>query len=485
MKCNKHLLIVLMVFISFLAISAVSASDNVSDVIQVADDSDVVAVETDLNMDTAKSLAENDVEEDVVSVADDAPLTENSAGDVSEITIYSGDQQISSFNFTKANGTYDVSEIIQMLNQSDMNMSNFGNFADLFSNFNFTGENKTFDFKIAGDVNDVRYNLAILSIPEKFVFDYYVNSPNMDNEFNNITTNDLSIYVDGKFLTNLTFNANALNMEELMKKFNMTSFDNLNIKDMMSQFNFTDMAAQFGNSSFSDDSNRTFDFKIDGQVGNIKYDLIAKSNASSFVFDYKIQYKQLEVAIDFDGLKVTTVNTAVDGKIGKNLIVTLKDQFGKALNNKSVQITLDNKVYGLTTDENGTAKVQLNIAKAGTYSVAVTFLGDNSCAGKFETAKVTVIKQTAKLTTAKKTYKAKAKTKKLTATFKSAKGKAIKNKKITFKVKGKTYTAKTNAKGVATVKVKLTKKGTYTFTAKFAGDNTYKAVIKSAKLILK
>ena len=485
MKCNKHLLIVLMVFISFLAISAVSASDNVSDVIHVADDSDVVAVETDLNKDTAKSLAENDVEEDVVSVADDAPLTENSAGDVSEITIYSGDQQISSFNFTKANGTYDFPDIINMINQSDINMSNFGNFADLFSNFNFTGENKTFDFKIAGDVNDVRYNLAILSIPEKFVFDYYVNSPNMDNEFNNITTNDLSIYVDGKFLTNLTFNANALNMEELMKKFNMTSFDNLNIKDMMSQFNFTDMAAQFGNSSFSDDSNRTFDFKIDGQVGNIKYDLIAKSNASSFVFDYKIQYKQLEVAIDFDGLKVTTVNTAVDGKIGKNLIVTLKDQFGKALNNKSVQITLDNKVYGLTTDENGTAKVQLNIAKAGTYSVAATFLGDNSCAGKFETAKVTVIKQTAKLTTSKKTYKAKAKTKKLTATFKSAKGKAIKNKKITFKVKGKTYSAKTNAKGVATVKVKLTKKGKYTFTAKFAGDNTYKAVIKSAKLILK
>ena len=372
-----------------------------------------------------------------------------------------------------------------MLNQSDMNMSNFGNFADLFSNFNFTGENKTFDFKIAGDVNDVRYNLAILSIPEKFVFDYYVNSPNMDNEFNNITTNDLSIYVDGKFLTNLTFNANALNMEELMKKFNMTSFDNLNIKDMMSQFNFTDMAAQFGNSSFSDDSNRTFDFKIDGQVGNIKYDLIAKSNASSFVFDYKIQYKQLEVAIDFDGLKVITVNTAVDGKIGKNLTVTLKDQFGKALNNKSVQITLDNNVYDLITDADGKAKVQLNIANAGSYSVAVTFLGDNSCAGKFETAKVTVIKQTAKLTTSKKTYKAKAKTKKLTATFKSAKGKAIKNKKITFKVKGKTYSAKTNAKGVATVKVKLTKKGTYTFTAKFAGDNTYKAVIKSAKLILK
>lgn len=90
-----------MVFISFLAISAVSASDNVSDVIQVADDSDVVAVETDLNQDTVKSLAENDVEEDVVNVADDAPLTENGTGDVSEITIYSGDQLVSSFNSLK------------------------------------------------------------------------------------------------------------------------------------------------------------------------------------------------------------------------------------------------------------------------------------------------------------------------------------------------------------------------------------------------
>lgn len=484
MKFNKILLLSI-VLISLLAVGTVSASDNTSDVIKVAKDSDVVTVENDIDQNTAKISAKDDVEKDVVSVADDAPLTENGTSDVSEITIYSGGQQISTFNFTKANGTYDFADIISMINQSDMNMSNFGNFADLFSNFNFTGENKTFDFKIAGDVNDVSYNLAIVSIPDKFVFDYFVKSPKLDNEFNNITNTDLSIFVDGKFLTNLTFNANALDMGELMKKFNMTGFDNLNIKDMMSQFNFTDMAAQFGNSTSSGSSNKTFDFKIDGEVGNIKYDLIVKSNESSFVFDYKIHYKQLEVSIDFDGLKVTTVNTAVDGKIGKYLTVTLKDQFGNALNNKSIHLTLNNKVYALNTDSNGKAKLQLNIANAGSYSAAVTFLGDNSCAGKFETAKVTVSKQAAKLTTAKKSYKAKAKTKKFTATFKSAKGKAIKNKKITFTVKGKTYSAKTNSKGVATVNIKINKKGTYKVTAKFAGDNTYKAVSKAANLILK
>lgn len=364
-------------------------------------------------------------------------------------------------------------------------MSNFGNFADMFSNFNFTGENKNFDFKINGDVNGVQYTLGIVSTPEKFVFDYFVKSANMNGDFNNMTSTDLSVYADGKFLTNITINANSMDMGELMKMFNMNSFENLNIKDMMSQFNFADMAAQFGNSTMMNESNKTFDFKIDGEVGNIKYDLITKSNATSFVFDYKIHYNQLEVAVDIDGLKFTTVNTAVDGKIGKYQTITLKDQFGNAISNKTVYLVLNNNEYALTTDSDGKVKVQVNIAKAGTYLTAVTFLGDNSYVGQFKTAKGTVNKQTAKMTVAKKTYKATAKTKKVTATFKSAKGNAIKNKKITFKVKGKTYTAKTNAKGVATINVKLTKKGTYTVTAKFAGDDTYNAISKSNKLILK
>ena len=179
------------------------------------------------------------------------------------------------------------------------------------------------------------------------------------------------------------------------------------------------------------------------------------------------------------------MNVAVDGQNGKNLTVTLKDQFGNAIIDKLVHIALDNKVYDFKTDADGKVNVQLNIAKAGKYVAAITILGDNNFAGQFKVVDITVNKQTPKLTVAKKTYKAKAKTKKLAATFKSAKGKAIKGKKITFKFKGKTYTAKTNAKGVASVKVKITKKGKYTFTAKFAGDSTYKAVSKSNKLTIK
>ena len=228
----------------------------------------------------------------------------------------------------------------------------------------------------------------------------------------------------------------------------------------------------------------TFDNLVNGA-----HKLVVGSNATGNItnqtFDFNVVLPKVDTEITAEDMSVATVNTAVDGKIGKYFTVALKDSLGNILVNKTVQISINNEKYNLTTDENGTAKLQLNILKANVYTCAIAFLGDDAYNGLFDIAKVTVNKQKAKLTVAKKTYKAKAKTKKLTATFKSAKGKAIKGKKITFKVKGKTYTAKTNAKGVATVKVKITKKGKYTFTAKFAGDNTYKALSKKGKLTIK
>lgn len=486
MKFNKAILIFSVVVISLLAVSAVSASDNATDVVEVADESDAATVETYLNDDASEILAENDVEESVVSIdEDDAQLSENESSQMSEITIYSNGEQVTAFNFTKANGTYDFGEILQMLNQSDMNMSNFGNFFDMFSNFNFTGENKTFDFNIDGDVNDIQYNLKLVSNPQNFVFNYIIKSPNMGPEFNNITSNNLSVYADGNFLTNISFNTNVLGIEDLMKMFNATGFENMNLQDMMSQFNFTDMASQFGNSTFTEDSNRTFNFKIDGEVGNVKYDLLTISNATDFVFDYKINYKQLQVVIETEGLKVSAVDTKIDGEVGKYLTFTLKDQFGRALSDKKLYVALDNEEYNLTTDADGKAQLQVNIAKAGIYTAAITFIGDNSYSSQFKAEKVVVKKQKAKLAVKKASYKTGAKSKKVKATFKSAYGNALKNKKITFKVKDKTYKAKTNSKGVATINVKLAKKGTYKVTAKFAGDDTYKKVIKTAKLVLK
>ena len=99
---------------------------------------------------------------------------------------------------------------------------------------------------------------------------------------------------------------------------------------------------------------------------------------------------------------------------------------------------------------------------------------------------ITIKKATAKLTAKNKAFKAKVKTKKYTITLKSDSGKALKNAKVTLKVKGKTYKATTNAKGKATFKItKLTKKGKYSATVKFASDGCYKAVSKSVKITVK
>ena len=94
-------------------------------------------------------------------------------------------------------------------------------------------------------------------------------------------------------------------------------------------------------------------------------------------------------------------------------------------------------------------------------------------------------KTTPKLAAKKKTYKIKTKKKWITATLKNNKGKAIRNAKIIFKVKGKKYSAKTNKKGIAKIKVKIKKKGKYTVSVSFKGNNLYNSKTIKTKLTIK
>ena len=185
-------------------------------------------------------------------------------------------------------------------------------------------------------------------------------------------------------------------------------------------------------------------------------------------------------------MKTTTVNTKINGKkAGKNYLITLKDSKGNVLAGKQVLISFNGKIYKRTTNAKGVASVKIALAKKGTYPVVVSFLGDEKYNGSFAVAKVKVNPQKVKLTIPKKTYKRSKKTKYLYATLKATNKKAIKGKKLVFTVNGKKYTAKTNKKGVAKVKVKLSKRKTYKFTVKFAGDNTFKKITKKGKVVIK
>ena len=229
--------------------------------------------------------------------------------------------------------------------------------------------------------------------------------------------------------------------------------------------------------------NGTLDFTI-AKLENGDYELVIAFNGTNATYNFTVSVP-MKTTLTTKNISILAVNTKVDGKAGKYLSATLKDSLGHVLASKKVKIAINGKINTIATDSKGVVKLQINIAKAGTYTASICYLGDDDYYSSFTIAKVTIKKQTPKLTAKKAKYKAKAKTKKLKATFKSSKGKALKNKKIRFTVKGKTYTGTTNAKGVATVKVKITKKGNHKVTVKFAGDNTYKAVTKKTKLIIK
>ena len=200
--------------------------------------------------------------------------------------------------------------------------------------------------------------------------------------------------------------------------------------------------------------------------------------------DKKGEPSRASTRIDCKNMTTFAVAKA-DGRVGEYFKVTLKDENGTILANKPIKIGFNGKVYDRTTDENGSARLQINLGYKGTYTFAIGFLGDDDYTGAFEVAKITVKVQSPKLTASNKSYKANAKTKTLSATFKTANGKAVSGKKISFTLNGKTYTASTDSKGLATVKVSLNKKGSYSFTVKFAGDNTFAAVSKKAQLKLK
>ena len=170
---------------------------------------------------------------------------------------------------------------------------------------------------------------------------------------------------------------------------------------------------------------------------------------------------------------------------GKYLVATLKDNNGKPISGVQVTINL-NGVKTLTTDSNGQVKLTTNGLAPKTYTTTITFAGNTNYAKSSTTAKVTVKKATPKLTANKKTFKKSLKTKKYTVTLKDNQNKAMKNIKVTIKVNKKTYTAKTNAKGKATFKIKkLTKKGTYKATLTYKGNSYYNKVTKKVNIKIK
>lgn len=142
-------------------------------------------------------------------------------------------------------------------------------------------------------------------------------------------------------------------------------------------------------------------------------------------------------------------------KDGTKFKVTLKDENKKAISKAKIKIKIDGSTYERTTDAKGIALLNLNM-KSGTHNVITTFAGDNNYEKQSVKSTITV-KSTIKCSDFSKYYK---NTASYYSTFYDKKGKLLKDTAVKFKINSKTYSAKTNSKGVAKLAVDL-KPGKY------------------------
>ena len=234
----------------------------------------------------------------------------------------------------------------------------------------------------------------------------------------------------------------------------------------------------------------TTDLETD-ENGAVTIDGIAGENVT-FAFASTKTYASSEAKISVPeaakiiATTITTNDVSIKALNSAKVSISLKDETGAALANKTVAIFVDGETVGtVQTDANGIATINTQkYSAAGTHSVVAYYAGDATTSSSIDTATIKVSKSATTLTTAKKATLKVNKAKKIKVTLKSG-SKLLANKKVTIKVNGKTFAAKTNAKGVAIISVKVAKKGTFTALVKFAGDSAYTAKSVKAKYTVK
>jgi exopolyphosphatase/guanosine-5'-triphosphate,3'-diphosphate pyrophosphatase len=219
---------------------------------------------------------------------------------------------------------------------------------------------------------------------------------------------------------------------------------------------------------------------------NSDYDYLVKlidengNGISDKLVSFDIMSNQYYALTDADGiaaikanLDVGTYNVTVSSPIAANATKTLKilkriennrdlnvkyasnavykvriigDDGNPESEGQNVTVVIDNKAKSFRTDKDGYITVKIgNDFKVGTHTVEVQYKGA-IVENKITVKHLVSLKSVSVKKSAKKLV--------LTASLAKVNGKYLKGKKITFKFNGKTYKAKTNAKGIAKVTIK-------------------------------
>ena len=216
------------------------------------------------------------------------------------------------------------------------------------------------------------------------------------------------------------------------------------------------------------DSKGVFNFKLtDIDLGSY--------NVWGFVDDNQYFIKDI-IKINKIPVKIHT-NNCIGSTASTTLKATVKSA-GNPIDFGYVKFKINGKSYVVPV-VNGIAKKNIKLPNAKTYAYKV--YPYKYLLGKASTSKV-VVKQAIVKVTAKKCKTNVVKYATLKATVKKTNGKSIDEGSVKFKINGKTFKVKVK-NGVAVKKIRLSKKNTYTYNARFV-SKYYKSEVSSSKIVV-
>ena len=182
--------------------------------------------------------------------------------------------------------------------------------------------------------------------------------------------------------------------------------------------------------------------------------------------------------------KITVSNMNTYPNSGATFTATLKDEYGNPLAGKTIKISLNGNTLTRTSDSKGKVSLPIKLASEKTYTISLIFNGDDEYNKTSAKASIVVKKTGQKIVSSNKAF-APNKASYYSIALKDENNKAIANKYVKFTINRKTYSVKTNSKGIAKVKIKLSVKKKYKISIKSAATKKYRAMTKTNYITIK
>ena len=190
----------------------------------------------------------------------------------------------------------------------------------------------------------------------------------------------------------------------------------------------------------------------------------------------RIHNQVLEMSVSSNYSKLIVNDLTKYYKNGDKLSVKLVDSYNKGIVSEKVSIEIAGKTYTAYTNNNGIASFNIKDTPK-TYTIKVSYNGNSHYPRTSKSIKVKVVKPIIKASKTRIHIKGK-----FVVTFKDANKKAIKNVKVKFKIKGKTYIKTTNKKGQAKLTINLKANKNYTVKVGFKSTKKYGTTTLTKKL---